>query len=113
MKINMNEFVNIRIPEEVLWNLYSKEKLYEILNENEINFLDTHYSDLDIKENYFTLADGYRRKNQKLSKWRSILYKIANAEDKPMEILFYFDDIHKSLGYRADPNSTVKKLALE
>ena len=109
----MNEFVRIKFPDENLWNLHSKGELYEILEENEIDFLDTHYNDLESQENYLTLIDGYLRENQEISKWRSILYKIANAEDKPMEILFFFDDIEENYGYRAYPNSTVKRLALE
>ena len=92
----MNEFVIIKFPDEDLWNTSSKEKLYGILDENEIDFLDTHYNDLDIKENCITLVDGYMKENQELSKWRSILYRIANAEDKPIEILFFFDNIEET-----------------
>ncbi len=107
----MFEYIRIILPFERLEIIDSKEKLFEILDRNEREYLENYYKDLEIEEGFLTFKDGYVRKDDNIENWKSILGKIAKLEKKTFELLFYYDNEDEVYGYKAYPNTEVKLIA--
>ncbi len=107
----MFEYIRIILPFERLELINSKEKLFEILDPNEREYLKNHNKDLEIEEGFLTFKDGYVRKADMIENWKSILGKIAKLEKKTFELLFYYDNEDEVYGYKAYPDAQVKLIA--
>lgn len=109
---NMTKFIRIELPYDQLKKINSKEKLYEILDNSDINFLKRMYPDLEISRGFFDLKNGFVREEQEFHKWEPIVKKLAQAENKCMEVRFIYDHEDEIFGFRAYPDGKVMVITL-
>ena len=109
---HMTNFVRVELPYEKLTNITSKERFYEILDKPDIEFLDSNYPDLEISKGFFDLKNGFVREEHDFHKWEPIVSKLAQAEEKFMEIRFFYDHEDEIYGFRAYPDGKVNVITL-